>query len=174
MALWFSGVSCCWRCQLLIWTPVRILAAPFPIHFLATVPGKTAEDGPSTWVPSAHIGDHDETFGSWLWPGLSLTIWGVSKQLQHLSLSSTVFLSLFLSHLPGKRGPDNCEINWWTSHPCHQWVDPPAQRRSPALSMLSVSQEWKSQLSAMLPWNRQKNFQKCTLTLQTYRCTSIE
>lgn len=33
-----------------------------------------AEDGPSGRDPATHVGDTDEAFGCWLWPGLATVL----------------------------------------------------------------------------------------------------
>lgn len=46
----------------------------FPIQLPANMPGKAAEDGPSSWTPATHVGDSDGGPGSWLQAGPDLAI----------------------------------------------------------------------------------------------------
>lgn len=42
---------------------VHVPSATLPIQPPANGLGKTADDGPSTWVPATHMGDSEETLG---------------------------------------------------------------------------------------------------------------
>lgn len=48
------------------WVPIQ--AALLSIQLSTTVPGKGAEDSPSTWAPAIHAGDPRGVSGPWLWP----------------------------------------------------------------------------------------------------------
>lgn len=59
----------------------------------ANVPGKQAEDTPSTWASVTYVGDLDGVPGSWLLPGpasIDATICRVNQRMEE-------FLSLSLS-----------------------------------------------------------------------------
>lgn len=49
----FNGLSCCLLCWHSMWITAWVLAAPFPIHFLAKAPGKAVEDGLSPWASAS-------------------------------------------------------------------------------------------------------------------------
>lgn len=63
-------------------------AVPLPIQIPAK--GKAAEDDPSAWASAIHVGNPDETVGSWLGSGPESAIpviWGVNQWIQDLSPS---------------------------------------------------------------------------------------
>lgn len=50
LMLWQSSWSCHLQCKNLTWVLVSVPTTPFLINFLANLPGKVTEDGPSTWA----------------------------------------------------------------------------------------------------------------------------
>lgn len=53
---------------------IRVLATLPLILLPPNVPGKAAEDGSNTWVPTTWVGDPDEVLGFWFWPSPDLVI----------------------------------------------------------------------------------------------------
>lgn len=69
---------------------VQVLAALRPMRLPASVCGKTAEDGSSTWAPTNHVENQDRVPGFWLQssPDLAvMVIWGVGQRMKNLPLS---------------------------------------------------------------------------------------
>lgn len=56
--LWYKGLSHCFHIEV----PSKVLGTSFLVLLSASVPGKEAKDGPSTWV-FIHVGDQNEIPG---------------------------------------------------------------------------------------------------------------
>lgn len=70
-----------WQLQFSSYTPeshVRVLVLHLVplllVQFSANVPGKAADDGPSSSVPTTHVGDPNGVLGSWLLSGPALAV----------------------------------------------------------------------------------------------------
>nr|XP_051711027.1 zinc finger protein 717 isoform X1 [Oryctolagus cuniculus] len=76
---------------------VQVPDSPLLIQLPTNAHGNTADDGPINWVPATHVEDPDAVPGSWLQPDPALAvagIWGVNQQMEDLSLSLSLPLSV--------------------------------------------------------------------------------
>lgn len=98
-ALWCGSLNHRLQYWYLICVPVQVLDIPFLVQLPVNVPGKTVENGPSSWVPAINMGILSETQAPAFRLSLALTIgaiWGV-KRLKIHSLSLAWILSSHLS-----------------------------------------------------------------------------
>lgn len=93
--LWYSGKATIWEATIHFRVSIQVPATPHPIQISANAFGKTADDGPTTWVPWERLG-----WSSWVltlvWPSpeLEVHLGEHISEWKFLSFSYTLLLSI--------------------------------------------------------------------------------
>lgn len=57
--------------------PVRVVTLLLPFQLSGNAPGKAVNNGPTIWVPVAHVRDPDGALAFWLFTGSGLDVVGI-------------------------------------------------------------------------------------------------